>query len=293
MDGEMIKTAARYVGTDTIIRHMEARARMHSYLEKEAGLGDTALSWGKKLISAPKSLLGGLVSKAPQALHEGLIGDTAVAGERFLRPITGLSKGWESMSGVASRAERLAGKRKSLATLKGSLEAPTSAVDKSKLQEAIEKLTKQTKEYEQATAHLAPEAVPRGIAERLSRAGWTGQGKYTKYLPLSQKALMTGFAASEIPGIVNAPAATRTGEGGRLERLGGALGGTAGWIASTGKMGLVPAIALWAVAQKAGEKAGRLADRMRAGATLGEAMTAPSPQEAREQLAKIYQTYGG
>ncbi len=293
MDGEMIKTAARYVGTDTIIRHMEARARMRSYLEKEAGVGDAVLSFGKKLISAPKSILSGALSKGPQVLKEGLIGDPAVAGERFLRPIAGMSKGWEGMSGVASRAERLADKSKALSSLRGELASPTSKLDKSKVQEAIEKLTKQTKEYEQATAHLAPETVPKGIAERLSRAGWTGQGKYTKYMPLSQKAMMTGFAASEIPGIVNAPAATRTGEGARLERLGGALGGTAGWIASTGRMGLIPALALWTVAQKAGAGAGRLADRMRAGATFGEASTAPSPQEAREQLAKIYQTYGG
>jgi hypothetical protein len=292
VDGEMIKVAARYVGTGTIIRHMEARARLQPDLEKEAGWGDTALSIGKKLISRPKTLAKGFVSKAPTALQEGLIGDPAVAGKRFLRPIAGLSEGWRAMSGTASRAKSLADKKKTLASLKGDLSRATG--DRAEaLQKAIAKQTKQVKEYEQASAHLAPNATPKGLAERLSRAGWTGQGQYTKYLPLSQKAMMTGFAASEIPGIVNAPAATRTGEGGRLERLGGALGGTAGWIASTGGVGLIPAMAIWMAAQKAGTSVGRIADRMRAGATLGEAATAPSPQEAREQLAKIYQTYGG
>ena len=90
MDGEMIKAAARYVGTDTINRHIEAQDRMRSHLAKEAGVGDAALALGKRLISAPKTLARGAVSRVPQALQEGLIGDPAVAGERFLRPISGL-----------------------------------------------------------------------------------------------------------------------------------------------------------------------------------------------------------
>jgi len=300
VDGEMIKTASRYVGTDTIIRHMETCARMNARFEKEAGVGDALLSFGKRVISRPKTWVSGAISKGPQAIREGLVGDPAVAGERFLRPITGLRKGWHEMSGTASRAQELKGLRKTLGSLKGEKAVGQAAETQAK---AIAAQQDRIRKFEEATSHLAPGASkgwrealkggPKGVAEGLSRAGWTGKGKVTKYLPFSQKALMTGFAASEIPGIVNAPAATRTGEGSKLERLGGALGGTAGWIASSGRLGLVPSMALWMAAQKAGTSVGRMADRMRAGASVGEAALAPSPQEAREQLAKIYQTYGG
>lgn len=314
----MIKTAARYVPTDTLIRHIEARDRLLAGLGKEAGVGDAILGFGKKVITAPKNMASWVVKKGPQAMREGMIGDAGSAGRRVLHPIAGLQKGWASMSGTASRAEKLKGMRETLGKLRAEATAASAAkvparankATRAKMREAVKKqqevVKKQReaiKEFEANTAHLAPgmskgwgaafKAGPKGVAEELSRAGWTGKGQYTKYLPLSQKALMTGFAASEVPGIVNAPAATRTGEGGALERAGGMLGGTAGWIASSGRIGLLPAAALWMAAQKAGTTVGRIADRMRAGASLGEAATAPSPQEAREQLAKIYQTYGG
>lgn len=131
----------------------------------------------------------------------------------------------------------------------------------------------------------------KAIAQELSRSGWTGKGELTKYMPVGSKGMMAGFAASSIPGIVNAPKATPTGEGGRLERLMGEVGSAGGMIAGTG-VGFVPGMAMWGLGQYGGKHVGRILDRYRAGATLPQAVMAPSPQEAAEQLQTIQRYYG-
>lgn len=297
MDGEMIKTAARYVGTDTIIRHVAACNHLMAHLDKEASVGGKALEMGKKFITRPSSVKGVLTRRIGQ-LREGALGGAEEFGRRLLKPRYGLRKGWQEMAGTTSRARKLEGMGETASKLQR-----MAGEGRKGAREALKKQEDAILAYEKKTPHLGEAhktfgeawraGGAKGVAEELSRSGWTGQGRVTKYLPTSQKALMAGFAASEIPGIVNAPAATPTGEGAALERLGGALGGTAGWIAGTGKMGLIPSAALWLAGEKAGKGLGRLADRLRSGASVGQAVTAPSPQEAREQLAKIYQTYGG
>jgi hypothetical protein len=103
---------------------------------------------------------------------------------------------------------------------------------------------------------------------------------------------MVGFPlAFDIPAVVNAPEATRTGEGGAVERGLGAALGTAGMIGGVGT-GFLPGLALWYAGHKIGGGAGRLIDRMRAGATVPEAVMAPSPEEAQSQLQNIARYYG-
>lgn len=129
------------------------------------------------------------------------------------------------------------------------------------------------------------------LAEELSRRGWTGKGEVTKYLPVGTKGMIAGFSGASIPGIVDAPKATPTGEGAALERLMREVGSTGGMIAGTG-VGFVPGMALWGLSEYGGKRLGRILDRYRAGASLPQAVMAPSPQEAAKQLQTIQQYYG-
>lgn len=135
-----------------------------------------------------------------------------------------------------------------------------------------------------------PNRVQR-TAEELSRRGWTGGGRVTKYLPVGGKGLTAGFSATAIPGVVNAKPATRTGEGGAYERALGEAGGTLGFVGGGG-LGLVTGLGASMGLERAGSRIGRTLDRLRSGASLGEAWSAPSPTQAAEQLAKIRKHYG-
>ena len=78
--------------------------------------------------------------------------------------------------------------------------------------------------------HLAESHKPKGygpkaLAERASRAGWAGQGKYTKYVPIGEKSMLTGFTA---PTAVDA---VRGKAGG--EDIGREAGGALGWVAAS------------------------------------------------------------
>ena len=44
----------------------------------------------------------------------------------------------------------------------------------------------------------------RGVAEELSRRGWTGQGNITKYMPVGQKGMLAGFPALSAPAALKA-----------------------------------------------------------------------------------------
>jgi len=128
-------------------------------------------------------------------------------------------------------------------------------------------------------------------AEELSRRGWTGASRVGKYLPVGTKGLTVGFGATAVPGIINAPSPSPTGEGSTLERGLGELGSGAGIIMGSG-IGLVPGIAAWYGAHKGGAVLGRILDRLRAGGSIGQAISAPSPEEAQSQLETIQRHYG-
>lgn len=130
----------------------------------------------------------------------------------------------------------------------------------------------------------------KATAEELSRRGWTGEGGITKYVPIGGKSITTGFALSGIPSVVNAQKATPTGEGGALEHGIGETAGNLGFVLGSG---LHPVIGLGTMmaGQYAGEKAGRILDRLRSGANLRTAVGAPSPTEAQEQISNIQKYY--
>lgn len=129
-------------------------------------------------------------------------------------------------------------------------------------------------------------------AKSLGRGGWTGTGKYTKYMPVGMKGMYAPFMAMDAHGVYEAskrpPSAT--GEGGLAETGLGATLGTAGMIA--GGRRFLPSMALYALGSGAGGGLGRIVDRLRGGADLPTAAMAPSPTEAAEQLGNIQRYYG-
>jgi len=136
--------------------------------------------------------------------------------------------------------------------------------------------------------------VVKQLAERGSRSGWTGQGRMTKYLPVGGKGFTAIYGASSVPGVVQAAKGGPvgpTGEGGAYEKGIGLAGGLAGWTAGAG-LGILPMAALGLGAEYAGSKLGRIVDRMRSGANLRTAVSAPSPTQAQQQLQNIQRYYG-
>jgi hypothetical protein len=83
---------------------------------------------------------------------------------------------------------------------------------------------------------------------------------------------------------------TPTGEGGAFETGLGELAGLGGAIA--GGRRFIPSMALYMLGSKGGRALGQVIDRFRGGAGLGTAMTAPSPEEAAQQLHSIQRHYG-
>lgn len=135
----------------------------------------------------------------------------------------------------------------------------------------------------------------KAVAEEMSRGGWTGAGRITKYLPLGGKGMTAAGAALSIPGIIDAARSGPvgpTGEGGLFETGLGSLAGLAGFTIPGTRLGILPAVAIGSGAQHLGGKLGRVLDRLRSGASLGTALSAPSPTEARGQLQNIQHYYG-
>jgi len=100
----------------------------------------------------------------------------------------------------------------------------------------------------------------RALAEELSRRGWTGEGRATKYLPLGPKGLMVGTTAGlDVPYILSEDPGPE-GEG-RVGKLMSSAGGLAGMVAGGG-LGFLPMLATWYGGSKAGEMLGRGLERM-------------------------------
>jgi len=263
------------------------RGRLHE-MSKEAG---ARLRLAKNIPEAA----GWLSRKSP-----ALFGGADEMFRRLTNPIYGLKAGWKELN---PRADLLNPKK--LKEMKSAINAPRTLNPMTWLKPG-EHMTefKKTKisptqilkgKFEGPHASsMQKQLKERGrlpmLAEEMSRRGWTGKGSVTKYLPVGGKSMITGFSAQAIPQIVNAPQASRTGEGGALEEGMGGLGSAAGMIAGMGG-GLVPGTALWYAMDKGGRKTGRILDRLRSGASLGEAVKAPSPSEAADQLSNIQQYY--
>lgn len=228
----------------------------------------------------PKKLSLGALSKIEKRTG------TESALERLREPIKGLRRGWAMSSplpGLESKAKELGygSASEAAAALKG---------DPQKYKELFKGLLGLPL-GEHLLGPTPGAGRVRSLAEGLSRQGWTGAGRATKYLPVGTKSLITGFSGMAIPDIVNAPKPTQTGEGAALEKGLGELGSAAGMIMGTGTR-FLPAMGLWYGGSQIGSRLGRIVDRLRAGAPLGTAVSAPSPEQAAEQLQTIQKYYG-
>jgi len=269
------------------------------YLEKNAGILDSAVNAGRRI----GQLVGPRVSQAGQWVKNRPSSITSWAKEqpagfaeatkRFVNPVYGVKAGLRDLTP--------ADKMKHLQTVisKGGPKAEAAA--------------KEMKSFEGAGRHLISDKqslvdIARGRgrdiignnrnrltlgAEELSRRGWTGQGNITKYMPVGGKGMLTGFSALAIPDVVESlkKEPTPTGEGGAGETGLRELLGAGSFVAGSG-LGLLPAMGLYAAASKAGGGIGRIVDRLRGGADLGTAVSAPSPEEAQDQLQNINRYYG-
>lgn len=259
-------------------------------LQKLAAAGDFLRQAGKFVTSrfrnpsTPLRALGRL-GKITRGVFSG--GDEAL--RRIAHPIQGLREGWRASSPLHDLQQR------------------ATELGHGSVQEAATALKakgdpKAYADFLGGGEHLLGTKSGTGriqsLAEDLSRRGWTGAGstkglgRVTKYLPVGNKSLSVGLTGMAIPDIVNAPEPTPTGEGGALETGIGELGGMLGMIAGTGKVGLVPGAAMWYGGRKLSGRLGRVLDRVRAGSSWGDAVSAPSPEEAASQLQSIQKYYG-
>ena len=254
---------------------------MSSFSERAIELHKAKLaSFEKKAIGArlrlPKTIaqaMPWISKKLPTMIPESaawmereaplLFGGTNESVWRALNPIKGLQRSW---AGMSPRGELAVGGAKKLKEVAKNIKSPTKWYNPGSWFKPGEHITQFTKtkiplsgiargEFsgpaaKQMSKQLKEKGRGRLMAEELSRRGWTGGGKITKYLPMGQKSLIAGLSAQAIPEIVNAPPATRTGEGGRLEAGLGGLGSAAGMVSGMG-LGLVPGTALWYAMNKA------------------------------------------
>jgi len=245
-----------------------------------------------KLPGLPKTM-GAAAARFAKGTGE-FVGNPLTIGEGFAHPLRRMKAGWEAMTPTRGLQEALGG-----AAAKQGVELRTLSPQALKEFALKEKVVSpgvlgrggHLLEPQQGLKGAWRSGGYKGLMEEMSRQGWTGQSRATKYIPWGQKALVPAFSAMEIPGIVNAPKPTQTGEGGALEKGLGALGSGAGWVFGSG-MGFAPAMVGWGALNYAGGRLGRILDRMRAGAPMRKAISAPSPTEAAGQLADIQKYYG-
>jgi hypothetical protein len=214
---------------------------------------------------------GKWVGGRPKAIGKGL----QEAGERVLHPVEGMRKGWRSLS-PRHEIEALKGKELKGYFRRGMLGTPGEHLKRHPLGQSL--------------TGAAREGRVKGVAEELSRRGWTGKTRATKYLPVGQKGLTVGFGGMALPDVIHAQKATPTGEGAVAEKGIGEAAGLGGMVLGSG-LGLVPSMGLWYGAHKGGAALGRIIDRLRAGGSVGQAVRAPSPEEAARQLQTISRYY--
>lgn len=132
----------------------------------------------------------------------------------------------------------------------------------------------------------------KALAEELSRRGWTGMGRATKYLPLGQKSMFAGFSYPAVQSVMEARKAKQgpTMEHGVAEEGLGELAGTGGFLAA-GSLGVAPGLAMYLATRGIGSRMGRVIDRLRSGANLRTALYAPTQEQAMEQLENIQRYY--
>lgn len=210
----------------------------------------------EKIGGFPKFPFVGRIAKSLSS--EG--GNMVELGNRLKNPWKGMKAGWEAMS--PTKALRAGGKAVPGLEQEIAKQGPKAGV---------------LRRTFGAGEHLLPGHTPdtstlRGAAETASRAGWTGQGKITKYLPLGDKgqnALAMATAAPSMVGLAR-------GEGEHAgENIGGALGGigTSVLTAGTGMPGVAASIGSSLLAAGLGRKFDQARAERRA--QLGNQVTYP------------------
>lgn len=291
---------------------------MDHELKKLAGIKAIKSFFGKVIPKTPTEVIrkGRLSMRAP----EGTAGGFKLLAERLQNPIKGMAEGWKSMTPGShpetqrniinaiiqkQRGRGFFGKMipeslrgssaEHIARIRGDI--PKNLLDPKKAEDLSKFLTENPQMLEtvapgtsllsilKGTAKHQPTNKVQALAEELSRRGWTGKSRALKYVPVGEKSWLAGFAAPIVPTALKAPAPTQAGEGGALEETLGGVGDIGGWILGAGAG--IPGMAAWYAGSKAGRAAGRVLDRMRAGANIGDAISAPSPTEAQEMMGKI------
>lgn len=288
----------------------ETLASFYDELEKIAGPMDAVRGAAKAVwskvrqnpVAASQKVMRHAATKAvpgEQGLQE--------AGRRLSKPLSGMTEGWRMSSPVyaaKSRAQRM-GYSNVDDAIQGLHGKATANADELIRHNKLKPEMRQSfidAEHKRSVDRLRgggehifnpdPNAgVVKRTAERLSRAGWTGAGKRTKYLPVGMKTWVAAPPALAVPGIVNAPKPGPTSEGGGIERGLGELGMVGGLLMGTG-LKFLPATALTLGAGYVGSRLGRVLDRVRGGANAQQALMAPSPEQAASQLQDIQKYYG-
>jgi len=83
------------------------------------------------------------------------------------------------------------------------------------------------------------DAAGKQVWKKRPDATFMGQGKYTKYLPIGDKAINSAVIASGVPGAVAKEDPQGAGRS-RAERISGLAGGTIGMLAGQGAMSHIP-----------------------------------------------------
>lgn len=168
---------------------------------------------------------------------KGLVSDLAVLGRRMARPISGMKEGWKALEPVADPKRMAHGK--------------------SMAGRAWKNLFGQGEHLVQNQLPLNdPKSLITRGAEELSRRGWTGSGRASKYIPLGGKSQMLLGTAAGAPSVVKAVKDKEDVGGAVGENLGFGLGGVL-----TGGTGMA-AIPLTIAASSLGRSVGGAGDRL-------------------------------
>lgn len=207
--------------------------------------------------------------KGESALLKGLqYGSYGVAAPHILRfaanPIKTVQKSWKGMSQAITPekgkdlAQQIQASGSPLSSLRAKL---FHGGDMAKATKGHAYLAEKGKSLQDAAQGGA-----KGIAEELSRRGWTMRGEYGKYIPLGAKSMTTAFAAPLIPRAIDVARGKRD-----VGEFGAELGANIGFLAAPGA-GLAGSIATSSAMGNLGEKA---FSKLRSKAQKGEL----TPQE--------------
>lgn len=185
-----------------------------------------------------------------QNLNSAVGGGAKELGARVRNPVQGMREGWRSMS----PSEAMKMNTPTGSWLRGSLERSGEGVG-GKLRRSLV-----------AGEHLREGAETgsglSGLADRASRAGITGTGGATKYLPIGDRSQFAIGAASTAPALYSAATNEEKDVGKHLGSTAGSLGG---WALTSGLPGFVVPWGGQIAAEQLGGRAGAVLDKIRGG----------------------------